>query len=59
MASDTIKDLAAGTVGGIAQVSHNTCSVDDLDVGFFSAEAGPRRTALRYRESGQYITFTQ
>ena len=34
MAGNTIKDLAAGTAGGIAQVS-DPCSVGDSDAQFF------------------------
>ena len=45
MASNTIKDLAAGTAGGIAQVS-DACSAVDLDAEFSSAEAGARWTTL-------------
>lgn len=42
MASNTVKDLAAGTAGGIAQVSF-TCSASVPDVEF---ETGARRTAF-------------
>lgn len=45
MAGNTLKDLAAGTAGGIAQAS-DTCSADDSDAEFSSAEAGARRTTF-------------
>lgn len=43
MATNTIKDLAAGTVGGIAQVSYVfRCYLDAK----FLANTGARRTAI-------------
>ena len=45
MAGNTLKDLTAGTAGGIAQVG-DTCSADELDAEFSSAGAGARRTTV-------------
>jgi hypothetical protein len=45
MTGNTLKDLTAGTAGGIAQAS-DTCSVDDSNAEFSSTKAGARRTTL-------------
>jgi hypothetical protein len=48
--SNTIKDLAAGTAGGIAQVRYKIGSILRVDS---TRVSGPRWTTLRHCESGE------